>query len=80
MWKCHKKTPCITIFKNCAFFSFIKSESKRQVLSRRLVPMRMRIMWGKSVRWLIWCKYYEHMHANGKMRPLEIIPEIGVVR
>jgi hypothetical protein len=32
---------------------------------------------GKGCGGLIWCKYRLHMHANGKMRPVEIIPGMG---
>jgi hypothetical protein len=34
------------------------------------------MMWWKAVREWIWCKYYVHMHVNGKIRPAETIPEI----
>jgi hypothetical protein len=34
-------------------------------------------MWSKGVEGLIWCKYCVHMYVNGKMIPVETIPEMG---
>jgi hypothetical protein len=32
-------------------------------------------MWGNGEGEGIWCKYCVHMYENGKMRPVEIIPD-----
>jgi hypothetical protein len=34
-------------------------------------------MWGEGAGGQIWCKYYVHMHVNGKRRPAETISGMG---
>jgi hypothetical protein len=48
-----------------------------KVLSGELVPVGRRGMWGKVVGWWIWRKYCVHTYVNGKMRPVETVPEMG---
>jgi hypothetical protein len=61
-----------------SFFSFTKSENKRaeQILGRQVVAVWEGRMWGESGGG-IWYKYCVHMSVNGKMVPVETIPEIG---
>jgi hypothetical protein len=39
-----------------------------------LVPLRVGEIQGKGVGGWKYCKYYVHLYANGKMRPVETTP------
>jgi hypothetical protein len=42
------------------------------------VPVGRERMWGKDVGGWIWHKYCIYIYVNGKMRPVESIPGMGV--
>jgi hypothetical protein len=54
-------------------FLFTKTENRkaRQFLSGGLVPV---LGWGRWIRW----KYYVDRYINGKMRPVETTPGMGI--
>jgi hypothetical protein len=65
--------------KKIIFFSFTKLENWRaEPLFWGLIPVGEGRMWGKGVGQSIWYKYCVHMYVNGKIRPVETIPGMGI--